>query len=257
MRPNTRALSWKSRKPVAPDRRRAWSRIGCRYTSRAGAVDRHRPATRCSETLSMNLNTQSLHEQSAIEVQGVDLGALDNDALAAIRSTWQSYPLVLFRKQFLSEKDLVELARSFGVLYVPDRSNQATPRLDGVMYISNLKTEGGERLGGLGSAELDWHTDQSYRERPATGSIFYAVEMPSGVGRIQWCNTQLAYDALPPNQKGDALLFRCTGTTTPVQNGRAKSRSFLEHAVSVCSKLHIRSPPSRPARHARWGRRSR
>ena len=155
----------------------------------------------------MNLNTQSLHEQSAIEVQGVDLGALDNDALAAIRSTWQSYPLVLFRKQFLSEKDLVELARSFGVLYVPDRSNQATPRLDGVMYISNLKTEGGERLGGLGSAELDWHTDQSYRERPATGSIFYAVEMPSGVGRIQWCNTQLAYDALPaPLQEQIASL---------------------------------------------------
>lgn len=148
-------------------------------------------------TPSMNLNTKPLHEQFAIEVQGVDLGALDTDALAAIRSTWQSHPLVLFRKQFLSEKDLMGLARSFGVLHVPDRNNQVAPRLDGVMYISNLKTEAGERLGGLGSAELGWHTDQSYRERPATGSIFYAIEMPSGAGRIQWCNTQLAYDALP------------------------------------------------------------
>ena len=145
----------------------------------------------------MNLNTQSLREQFAIEVQGVDLGALDNDTLVAIRSTWQSHPLVLFRKQFLTEKDLVGLARSFGVLHVPDRGNRATPRLDGVMYISNLKTEDGERLGGLGSAELDWHTDQSYRETPATGSIFYAIEMPPGAGKIQWCNTQLAYDALP------------------------------------------------------------
>jgi alpha-ketoglutarate-dependent taurine dioxygenase len=145
----------------------------------------------------MNLNTESLHEQSAIEVQGVDLGALDNDILVAIRRLWQSHPLVLFRKQSLTEKDLVGLARSFGALHVPDRSNQATPRLDGVTYISNLKTEEGERLGGLGSAELDWHTDQSYRETPATGSIFYAIEMPLGVGKIQWCNTQLAYDALP------------------------------------------------------------
>ena len=133
----------------------------------------------------MNLNTQSLREQFAIEVQGVDLGALDNDTLVAVRSTWQSHPLVLFRKQFLTEKDLVGLARSFGVLHVPDRSNRATPRLDGVMYISNLKTEDGERLGGLGSAELDWHTDQSYRETPATGSIFYAIEMPPGAGKIQ------------------------------------------------------------------------
>ena len=145
----------------------------------------------------MNLNTQSLREQFAIEVQGVDLGALDNDTLVALRSTWQRCPLVLFRKQFLTEKDLVGLAQSFGVLHVPDRGNRATPRVDGVMYISNLKTEDGERLGGLGSAELDWHTDQSYRETPATGSIFYAIEMPPGVGKIQWCNTQLAYDALP------------------------------------------------------------
>jgi taurine dioxygenase len=60
-----------------------------------------------------------------------------------------------------------------------------------------LKTEAGERIGGLGSAELNWHTDQSYREVPATGSIFYAIEMPAGVGKIQWCNMQLAYEALP------------------------------------------------------------
>ncbi len=145
----------------------------------------------------MNLNTQSLHEQFAIEVQCVELGALENDTLVALRSTWQRCPLVLFRKQFLTEKDLVGLAQSFGVLHVPDRGNRATPRVDGVMYISNLKTEDGERLGGLGSAELDWHTDQSYRETPATCSIFYAIEMPLGAGKIQWCNTQLAYDALP------------------------------------------------------------
>ena len=69
------------------------------------------------------------------------------------------------------------------------------------MYVSNLKTEHGERLGGLGSAELDWHTDQSYRETPATGSIFHAIEMPAGVGKIQWCNMQLAYDALPARLK--------------------------------------------------------
>lgn len=97
----------------------------------------------------------------------------------------------------MTENDLVALAQCFGTLHVPDQVNPASPRLEGMMYVSNLKTEDGERLGGLGSAELDCHTDQSYRETPATGSIFHAVEMPPGVGHIQWCNTQLAYDALP------------------------------------------------------------
>ena len=147
----------------------------------------------------------------------------------------------------------MELARSFGVLHVPDRSNQATPRLDGVMYISNLKTEGGERLGGLGSAELDWHTDQSYRERPATGSIFYAVEMPSGVGRIQWCNTQLAYDALPAplqeqiakSKRGRTYFSSKRGRTYFSSSGKISASTFLfpltHDLQSFCgSPLHRR-----------------
>lgn len=122
---------------------------------------------------------------------------LDGDTLSAILHAWQTHPLVLFRRQVMTESDLVGFARCFGTLHIPDQANAASNRLEGVMYVSNLKTENGERLGGLGSAELDWHTDQSYRENPATGSIFYAIEMPPGAGKIQWCNMQLAYDALP------------------------------------------------------------
>lgn len=145
----------------------------------------------------MKLNTQPLHHRFGIQVHDVDLCTLDDDTFDAIFRAWQTHPLVLFRRQIMTERDLVDFARYFGTLHVSDRTNPVSPRLDGVMYVSNLKTEIGERLGGLGSAELDWHTDQSYRETPATGSIFHAIEMPPGVGKIQWCNTQLAYDALP------------------------------------------------------------
>lgn len=145
----------------------------------------------------MILNTQPLHDRFGIQVHDVDLCVLDVNALDAILRAWQAHPLVLFRKQVITEHNLVALAQYFGTLHVPDQTNPASPRLDGVMYVSNLKTEEGERLGGLGSAELSWHTDQSYRETPATGSIFHAIEMPTGIGKIQWCNTQLAYEALP------------------------------------------------------------
>ena len=71
------------------------------------------------------------------------------------------------------------------------------------MYVSNMQTEAGERLGSLSSSELNWHTDQSYQPRPATGSIFYAVEMPEGEGRTSWCNMQLAYQALPASTQAE------------------------------------------------------
>jgi len=144
-----------------------------------------------------DLNTLPLHDRFGVQIDGVDLSSLSDETSDAIRDAWQAHALVLIRKQVMSEGDLVTLARRFGPLHVPEQTSTASPRLEGVMYVSNLKTEDGERLGGLGSAELDWHTDQSYRPIPATGSIFYAVEMPAGMGKIQWCNMQLAYDALP------------------------------------------------------------
>lgn len=33
--------------------------------------------------------------------------------------------------------------------------------------------ENGTHIGGLGNYEPRWHTDQSYRERPATGAVFH------------------------------------------------------------------------------------
>lgn len=153
------------------------------------------------------LITRPLHERFGVEVHDIRLDALDDATVDAVRRVWQAHPLVLFRRQLMSESDLVRLAGFFGELHVPQEANRATPRLAGVMYVSNLKTEAGERIGGLGSAELDWHTDQSYRPTPATGSIFHAIEMPPGVGKIQWCNTQLAYEALPaPLQASIASL---------------------------------------------------
>ncbi|MEM9930476.1 MAG: ATP-binding protein, partial [Bacteroidota bacterium] len=45
--------------------------------------------------------------------------------------------------------------------------------------------EDGSNIGGLGPYELRWHSDQSYRTRPATGAVFYALEIAvAGVIRV-------------------------------------------------------------------------
>ena len=70
-----------------------------------------------------------------------------------------------------------------------------------VIYISNLKYPGGSNSGLLGDQELDWHSDQTYRTRPATGSMLYGLEVTSNSGCTYWANQYLAYESLPAEVK--------------------------------------------------------
>lgn len=72
-----------------------------------------------------------------------------------------------------------------------------------------MKKEDGGRLGSLSSSELNWHSDQSYRTRPATGSIFYAVEVPEGQGDTSWRNMQAAYESLSAETKREIEGLSC------------------------------------------------
>lgn len=132
----------------------------------------------------------------AFEVVGLDLWAdIGDAAIAELATTWSSQGVLVFRRQALSEAELVAFSKRFGELDIIVRTDwQAS--LPEVVQISNMKDYHGTSIGGLGAGELDWHTDQSYVTDPATGSILYMVEMPQDGANTHWANLQLAYDAL-------------------------------------------------------------
>jgi alpha-ketoglutarate-dependent taurine dioxygenase len=151
----------------------------------------------------MTLRTRPLHEHFGQEVLDVDLARTDDATLKAIYALWQRDPLLLFRRQSLTEEELVAYSQFFGDLELTARTDAHSPRNPRVSYISALKRQDGSSLGALGNAELLWHTDQIYRQRPATGSIFHGTEMPQGTGRTSWCNMVLAYRALPEGLRAE------------------------------------------------------
>ena len=134
----------------------------------------------------------------AREVEGLALWmSLDDLTIARLADSWSRYGLLFFRRQVLSEAELVTFSNRFGepdVIVREDWASTATPQ---VIQISNMKNYHGKSIGGLGVGELDWHTDQSYMIAPATGSVLYMVEMPSVPPVTYWANLQLAYDSLP------------------------------------------------------------
>src|SRR5690606_36010345 len=65
-------------------------------------------------------------------------------------------------------------------------------------------------IGGGASDELHWHSDQAFRERPATLSVLYAVIISPKGGQTWWCNTRLGYAALPDEIKAEIRELRGT-----------------------------------------------
>jgi alpha-ketoglutarate-dependent taurine dioxygenase len=130
------------------------------------------------------------------EIIGVDLSReLDDATFAAILDAWHRHLVILFRNQKLSEDDQVRFAERFGAparIHTPQfaTSNPA------VMLISNIRQDG-KTIGALPDGEMQFHSDQCYKEMPAMASVLYAIEIPSRGGDTLFANGYLAYETLP------------------------------------------------------------
>lgn len=150
----------------------------------------------------MSLRTTRLHKDFGLEVQGVDLSEpLPAGLSAELDDLLAQNGVLLFRRQLLEEDDLVRFASDFGELETTIYSKGVSPYNPKVIYISNLKYPNGGNLGLLGDQEVDWHSDQTYRTRPATGAMLYGLEVPSSSGCTYWANQYLAYESLPDEVK--------------------------------------------------------
>ena len=150
----------------------------------------------------MSLKTTPLHEKFGLQVTGLDLSQPLSSAVSdELDELLSQQGVLLFRKQLLGEDDLIRFAGGFGDLETTIYTKGVSPINKEVIYISNLKYPDGSNVGLLGDQELDWHSDQTYRSRPATGSMLYGVEVPSTSGRTYWANQYLAYEMLPADVK--------------------------------------------------------
>jgi taurine dioxygenase len=144
------------------------------------------------------LETRRLGDSFAREVLGLRLWEpLGDDALAQIRELWAHHPVLLFRRQALSEDELADVSARLGPLERVVRTEWASPARPEVGLISNLRDNQANPIGGLGDGELQWHSDQSYMLHPATGALLYALELPPQGGTTSWVDLAAAYDDLP------------------------------------------------------------
>lgn len=150
----------------------------------------------------MPLETRPLGERFACEVVGLHLWEPQDDrTIDELRVLWARHPVLVFRRQALSEDELADFSARFGPLERTVRTDWASPVRPEVSLISNLKDAQARPIGGLGDGEIQWHSDQSYMIEPATGAMLYALELPPEGGTTLWVDLCAAYAGLPPRLK--------------------------------------------------------
>ena len=136
-----------------------------------------------------------------IEILGIDLSrGLDDSAVDELRTAFNEYGVIFFRDQTISPEQHIAFAERFGTININRffRAASGYPQIAEVLKEPNQKTN----IGG------GWHTDHSYDQIPALGSILLAREVPQRGGDTLFASMSLAYDALSDGLKGTLEQLR-------------------------------------------------
>ncbi|MEL6387459.1 MAG: TauD/TfdA family dioxygenase [Pseudomonadota bacterium] len=129
------------------------------------------------------------------EIVGVDLKSASDAYMDTIRDAFARHGLVFFRDQHLSEDDHIAFARRWGEINV-NRFFAAHPDHPEIALVAK-EADQTDNIGG------GWHTDHSYDQEPALGSILVARELPETGGDTYFASMYRAYETLDDATKAE------------------------------------------------------
>jgi len=122
---------------------------------------------------------------SDIDVRDLDAGATDQLAAA-----WAEHGVLFLRDQHLTPDEHIQFAERFAPIDV----NKFFKPVDSHPQIAQVLKEA-DQEGNIGGG---WHTDHTYDQIPARGSILVAREVPPTGGDTRFADVAAAYEALSP-----------------------------------------------------------
>ncbi|MEH2150365.1 TauD/TfdA dioxygenase family protein [Nostoc sp.] len=201
---------------------------------------------------------------TAVKIRSIDapLGAIvtDLDASQAIapevilqlKEALRDRHILIFKDQKLSDKELLNFSLYFGALFVPSDETPVLASKPGetpvVIPISNV--DGGY----TGTGELTFHSDHKWTPTPSSGSLLYALEIPTHGGDTYWLNTNLAYEALDEATKERIVDLQLI-TYNPFLQDRNAPRSLyrLDKNIPLISPVFphplVRTHPDSGKKH--------
>ncbi len=168
------------------------------------------------------------------EVLGVDLRRLSEADMAALKRAYAEHGVIFFRDQSLTEDDHIAFARRWGEIDI----NKFFPHIEGYREIAAVKKER-EQKTNIGGG---WHTDHSYDQIPAMGSILVARVLPAAGGDTMFADMVAAYAALDDETKAEIADLKAVHSNAHIFGSKAyydnpERREFANDAA-VGKALH-------------------
>lgn len=159
----------------------------------------------------MSLTFRQLHPHFIAEVDQIDLRrAHDRETLEQLRAGMDTYAVLVFRNQPLSNDEHLAFAQRFdGQLHTKTGistlqknrfGNEALADVSNVDENGDiLKPDDRRRMYGLGNRL--WHTDASFQDPAGRYSMLAAKVVPPSGADTEFADMRAAYDALPAEMK--------------------------------------------------------
>ncbi len=139
-------------------------------------------------------------------VSGLQLATMTDADLTELRTAFSQHGVLFFRDQILPPKEHLRFARRFGKIVV-NKFFKTTTLDPEIAEVRKEKTQQTNIGGG-------WHTDHSYDDEPALGSILVARTLPETGGNTHFSDLAAAYDALPEPLKKRIAGLRAVHSNT-------------------------------------------
>ena len=146
------------------------------------------------------MEVTALSPHVGVEITGIDLAGMTAAELAMVKTAVAEHGVAVFRDQALSPENHIALGWRWGGIDV----NNYFPANGGYPEIAEVR-KAETQLINIGGG---WHTDHSYDQVPAMGSILVARDLPPVGGDTLFAGMGPAYDALPDDIKSQIASMR-------------------------------------------------
>ncbi|MCG8407851.1 MAG: TauD/TfdA family dioxygenase [Phycisphaerales bacterium] len=128
------------------------------------------------------------------EITGIDLSQnLSNEVFSDVHQAFLDHQVIFFRDQKVTPEQQKVFGRRFGSLNV----HPYVKGMDDHPEVMEIIKEPEDKINFGGG----WHSDMSFQEKPALGSVLYGLEVPEFGGDTLFASQYAAYDALSDAMK--------------------------------------------------------
>ena len=139
----------------------------------------------------------------AAELRGITLTDVANDAAAykETRAAFEEHSVLVFRNQDVTDEGQLAFSKRFGEPETTKVGSQGTGTH--FVILTTIGPDGkvappDSRIALRNKANQLWHTDSSFKRRPALTSILSARIIPARGGETEYVSTRVAFEKLDP-----------------------------------------------------------